>query len=307
MTITSVRVAGAGAPATPRSPAPRPRNTKVLFVVPLVLVLVVTGGVPIVYSLFLSLFDWNWGARMNFVGLQNYVELLAHSEFWLAMLRSGWFTVMAVAAELALGLVVALAVNRVRRGAGFLRTFLILPLMVSGIVVALVWKVMLDPTLGVIPRVASIFGVSVLDLLGSAASAMPTIAGIDTWWQTGFVFIILCAGLAGLPQEPFEAANMDGANAWQRFRYITLPQLAPLLLTVAAIRAVDCLKVFALVFGTTNGGPGTSTMTSQMLAYRTAFREFGMSESMTMMITYSLLIVVVVLIAMTLRRVISRA
>jgi multiple sugar transport system permease protein len=166
---------------------------------------------------------------------------------------------------------------------------------------------MLDPTLGVIPRLAGMLGIDTLDVLGSPMTALPGIAGIDSWWQTGFVFIILCAGLAALPEEPYEAANIDGASSWQRFRYITIPQLLPLVLTVAAIRAVECLKVFALIFGTTNGGPLTSTMSSQMLTYRTAFREFGMSESMTMMITYALVIVIVVGVALGIQKVVNRA
>lgn len=280
---------------------------KAAFVVPLILVLTLSSVVPIVYSLSLSFFDWNWGSRFSFVGLDNYIGLLGNEEYWASLGKTGLFTILAVAFEIVLGLLLAIAVHGVTRGVGWLRTLFILPLMVSGIVVSLVWKVMLDPSLGVIPYLLSFLGIDRADFLGTSATALPAIAGIDSWWQTGFVFIILSAGLAALPDEPFEAASVDGASALQRFRFLTLPMLTPLILTVAAIRAVDCLKVFALAFGATNGGPDQVTNTTQLLAYRTAFREFKMSESMTMMITYTLIIVVAVLVAGALRKVVRRA
>jgi len=261
------------------------------YLLPLLLALVVTSIVPVVYALYLSFFDWNWGSRFSFVGLENYAALLGNDAFWASIARTGAFTVLAVLLELVLGLALAVAVHSVSRGVGWLRTALIIPLMVSGMVVSLIWKVMLDPTLGIIPWFLARLGFNSVDLLGSPTLALPTISVLDAWWQTGFVFIILNAGLAALPQEVFEAAAVDGASAWQRFRYVALPLLRPLILTVAGIRAVDCLKVFALVFGTTDGGPGRATETTQILAYRTAFKEFAMSQSMTMMLVYALLIV----------------
>lgn len=296
--------------AAPRREAPRrPASGRgaSLYLVPMIVLLGMTSIVPIVYSLSLSLFNWNWGSRFDFVGLDNYVALLGEGEFWASLFRTAVFTLLAVAFEIVLGLAIAMAVQSMTRGLGWLRTIFILPLMVSGMVVALVWKVMLDPTLGIIPLLLGKVGLAGVDLLGSATTALPALAGIDTWWQTGFVFIILSAGLAGLPKEPFEASHVDGANAIQRFRFLTLPMMVPIILTVAAIRTVDCLKVFALAFGTTNGGPAQSTDFTQMLAYRTAFREFKMSESMTMMITYTLLIVVVLAVVGLIRKAGRRA
>lgn len=289
---------------------PRPSGSaggSFLYLVPMIVLLGISSVVPIVYSLSLSLFNWNWGSRFDFVGLDNYVALLGNGDFWASLLRTALFTILAVTFEIVLGLLIAIAVQSMTRGLGWMRTIFILPLMVSGMVVALVWKVMLDPTLGVIPFLLGMIGLPGVDLLGSATTALPTLAGIDTWWQTGFVFIILSAGLAALPKEPFEASNVDGANGLQRFRFLTLPMMAPIILTVAAIRTVDCLKVFALAFGTTNGGPSQSTDFTQMLAYRTAFREFKMSESMTMMITYTLLIVIGLAIIALVRKVGRRA
>lgn len=272
------------------------------FLAPLVLIMALTSLVPVVYALYLSFFNWNWGSRFSFIGFDNYVRTLSDGVFWAAFVRTGIFSLVAVAIELVLGFALALATHSVSRGVGWLRTVLIVPLMVSGIVVSLIWKVMLDPTLGIIPVLLGRIGIHSVDLLGNANLALPTVSGLDAWWQTGFVFIILNAGLAALPTEPFEAAAVDGASAWQRFRFITLPLMAPLILTVAGIRIVDCLKVFALVFGTTDGGPGHSTETIQFLAYRTAFKEFAISEAMTMMVVYAGIIIILVTLSLIVRR-----
>jgi multiple sugar transport system permease protein len=123
---------------------------------------------------------------------------------------------------------------------------------------------------------------------------MPTIVGIDTWWQTAFVFIVLLAGVQSLPVDPFEAAEVDGASPWQKFRYLTLPLLRPFLITVGLFRTVDCLKVFAIIFGTTGGGPVRATEAMQVLTYRTAFKQLQMSKAMAIMVIFSAFILVVV-------------
>jgi multiple sugar transport system permease protein len=125
--------------------------------------------------------------------------------------------------------------------------------------------------------------------------AMATIIMIDAWWQTAFVFIVLSAGLQALPIEPFEAAEVDGASAWQRFRYLTMPLLRPTILVVLMFRTVDCLKVFAIIFGTTGGGPLTTTESVQVFAYRLAFKQLNMSVSMTTMVIFSVFALLVLL------------
>jgi multiple sugar transport system permease protein len=131
---------------------------------------------------------------------------------------------------------------------------------------------------------------------GNASSAMPSIIMVDTWWQTAFVFIVLSAGLRSLPKEPFEAAEVDGATSLQAFRYLTLPMLKNIIITVLIFRTIDCLKVFALIFGTTGGGPGQITESVQTLAYRTAFKFLFLSRSMTLMVIFSFVILAFCLI-----------
>jgi len=262
----------------------------------MVVVLSLVSLYPVAYSIFMSFHDWNWGRRFNFVGLANFTDLLTDPNFWGALLRTVYFTVGAVAIELVLGLTLALAVAKIGRASRLVSTILLVPMMVSGIIVSVIWKIMLDPTLGVLPWFLRALRLPTTAFLGDVRWAMPSIIGIDTWWQTAFVFIVLLAGVQSLPLDPFEAAEVDGASAWQKFRYLTLPLLRPFIITVALFRTVDCLKVFAIIFGTTGGGPVRATEAMQVLTYRTAFKQLQMSKAMAIMVLFSLFILIVVLL-----------
>jgi len=277
-----------------RNPSGTRADRGTRFLIPLVVVLGLTSLYPIVFSLYMSLFDWNWGLRFNFVGLENYIDLLATGRFQTALWNTLVFTVGAVAVELVLGMSLALVVNRLGRGAAVVRTLLLVPLMVSGIIVALIWKIILDPTIGPVNLVLRQLGLPVLGFLGDPAMGMASIILIDTWWQTAFVFIVFSAGLQALPREPLEAAEVDGAGFWARLRYIMLPMLKPIILVILLFRVIDCMKVFAIIFGTTGGGPLTTTETVQVLAYRIAFKEQAMSLSMATMVVFAVVVLALV-------------
>lgn len=233
---------------------------------------------------------------MDFVGLDNYVYWLTNDKFWNALANTVCFTIGAVFIEVALGLFLATLINKISVGLGVIRTLLMLPLMVSGIVVSLMWKILLDPTLGIINYVIQLLGFKASPFLGGVTTAMPSIILIDVWWQTAYIFIILTAGIKSLPVEPFEAAKVDGANSWQSFWYLTLPMVKPVLLVAIIFRTIDCLKVFAIIYGTTGGGPGQVTEAIQTLAYRTAFSFLEMSRGMTLMVIFSVMIMAVILL-----------
>jgi multiple sugar transport system permease protein len=125
---------------------------------------------------------------------------------------------------------------------------------------------------------------------------MPTLIGVDVWWQTAFVFIIILAGLQSIPQEPIESARIEGATEWQITRYIRLPMIKSLVLLVIIFRSIDTLKIFDLVWGITGGGPGISTEVVQTYSYRLAFGFLQMSKSMTVMILFSSVVISLTLI-----------
>lgn len=261
-----------------------------LYLAPLTVFFVIVTIYPVIFAAYNSLFDWRWGKTRNFIGLENYISLIKSSNFWTSIFNTFAFALAAVGVEIVLGVAMAVLLNGLRgRIKNLVRGILLLPLMVSGIVVATVWKIMLDPTFGIIPQ---IFGnLSPTDAyLGDPTYALPILVGIDTWWQTAFVFIIITAALDSLPQEPFEAAAVDGAGAFKSFWHITLPQLRPWLLLIAAIRLVETLKVFDLIFGTTGGGPQRATETIQVTTYLTGFKSLHMSEAMALMMLFLLLI-----------------
>ena len=272
------------------------------FILPCLFVLAFTSLYPVGFGLVVSLTNWNWGSQFDFVGGANYSNLLGDAEFWTVIKNTVVFATCATAIEVALGFYLAVQVDKLAIRTDLIRAFIMLPLMVSGIVVALMSKVMFDPFLGIINHLIGAFGLGPSAFYGAADTAMPSIIGVDVWWQTAFVFIIMLAGLRGLPTDPVEAARVEGANEFTIFWRLKFPMLRSLLVTVVIIRAIDTLKVFDIVFGTTGGGPALATEVMQTFVYRTAFSYQQFGKAMAAMILFSLLILVISLALQRLQR-----
>lgn len=266
------------------------------FILPCLGVLAFTSIYPVVFGLGISLTDWNWGGRLSFVGLDNYGRLMGEKEFWTVVRNTMVFASLATTIEVALGFYLAVQVDRLPVRTDVIRAFLMVPLMVSGIVVALMSKVLFDPFLGIINYLIGLAGYGPSAFYGAADTAMASVLLVDVWWQTAFVFIIMLAGLKGLPRDPIEAAQVEGASSLTIFWRIKFPLLKSLLLTVLVIRSIDTLKVFDIVFGTTGGGPGLATEVLQTLAYRTAYGFLQIGKSMTIMILFGALVLAICLI-----------
>ena len=266
------------------------------FIAPCVLVLALTSLYPVGFGFGISLTDWNWGARLSYVGLDNYADLLGEAEFWTVVRNTLVFACLATAIEVALGYYLAVQVDRLPIRTDLIRGLLMVPLMVSGIVVALMSKVLFDAFLGIVNYLIGLAGFGPSAFYGAADTAMASIILVDVWWQTAFVFIIMLAGLQGLPREPIEAAEVEGASNFAIFWHIKFPLLRPLLFTVLVIRSIDTLKVFDIVFGTTGGGPGLATEVLQTLAYRTAYGYLQIGKSMTIMVLFGILILAICLV-----------
>ena len=263
------------------------------FILPCLFVLAFTSLYPVGFGLVVSLTNWNWGSQFDFVGGANYSNLLGDAEFWTVIKNTIVFATCATAIEVALGFYLAVQVDKLRIRTDLIRALIMLPLMVSGIVVALMSKVMFDPFLGIINHLIGLLGFGPSAFYGAVDSAMPSIIGVDVWWQTAFVFIIMLAGLRGLPTDPVEAARVEGASEFTIFWRIKFPMLRSLTITVIIIRAIDTLKVFDIVFGTTGGGPALATEVMQTFVYRTAYSYQQIGKAMTAMILFSLLILVI--------------
>ena len=272
------------------------------FILPCLFVLAFTSLYPVGFGLVVSLTNWNWGSQFDFVGGTNYADLLTDAEFWTVIKNTIVFATCATAIEVALGFYLAVQVDKLAIRTDLIRALIMLPLMVSGIVVALMSKVMFDPFLGIINHLIGMLGLGPSAFYGAADTAMPSVIGVDVWWQTAFVFIIMLAGLRGLPTDPVEAARVEGANEFTIFWRLKFPMLRSLLITVVIIRAIDTLKVFDIVFGTTGGGPALATEVVQTFVYRTAFSYQQFGKAMAAMILFSLVILVISLALQRLQR-----
>ena len=264
-------------------------STGYYFLLPSIIVLGFTSVYPAVYSFILSFYNWNWGTQQDFVGLSNYFFLLGDREFWIVIKNTFLFAFFACSIEVTLGILLAIYIDRISFGAGIIRSILLIPLMISGIVVSLMSKMMLNKLFGVIPYLMKQIGFS-SGFYGTKDSAMWTLIGVDAWWQTAFVFIIILAGLQSIPKEPIEAARIDGVSEWGITKYIRLPMIRSLIFLVILFRSIDTLKIFDLVWGATGGGPGLSTEVVQTYAYRTAYGFLQMSKAMTVIVIFSVIV-----------------
>ena len=266
------------------------KQTPYFFLLPSILILAFTSLYPICYSIYYSLFNWRWGNEKDFVGLSNYIFLLTDKDFWIIIKNTFVFAFFACLVEIIVGVLLAIYIDRIKYGSTIIRTLLLIPLMISGISVTMLFKVILDNMFGIIPYFLSFIGIK-SNFFGSYDAAMPTIIGLDVWWQTSFVFIIILAGFQSIPSEPIEAAKMDGASEWEITRYIRLPMIRSLLFLVLIFRSIDTLKVFDIIWGTTGGGPGLATEALQTYAYRVAYSFLEMSKSMTVMVLFSIVVI----------------
>ena len=266
------------------------KQTPYFFLLPSILILAFTSFYPICYSIYYSFFNWRWGNEKDFVGLSNYIFLLTDKDFWIIIKNTFVFAFFACLIEIIVGVLLAIYIDRIKYGSTIIRTLLLIPLMISGISVTMLFKVILDNMFGIIPYFLSFIGIK-SNFFGSYDAALPTIIGLDIWWQTSFVFIIILAGFQSIPSEPIEAAKMDGATEWEVTKYIRLPMIRSLLFLVIIFRSIDTLKVFDIIWGTTGGGPGLATEALQTYAYRVAYSFLEMSKSMTVMVLFSVVVI----------------
>ncbi|MBO8127510.1 MAG: sugar ABC transporter permease [Firmicutes bacterium] len=268
------------------------------FVIPAILALGVLTLYPVLFGLYTSLHSWNWLAgqaeNMTFKGLGNYIELLKDPYFLNSIGRTLYFTLLAVGIQFILGFTVALLLNEEIKGSWFFRSAVIFPMMISDIVAALIWRSLLDPTLGPLNYYLEMLHIPAPNWLASTSAVIPGLAMVDTWWQTGNIALILLAGLQSLPKDRFEMAQVDGASGWKMLRYITIPGLKPFILVALIFRTIDCLRVFALSWGITAGGPMRASEVSQLYIYSQGVgRLLRMGYSAALAIAFSLIVGVI--------------
>jgi multiple sugar transport system permease protein len=256
--------------------APTQRRGEVMLLLgPAVLYLVAFSIFPLVVSLVRSFEDYNSQTdSWRWVGLGNYRDLVSSGDFWSTVEHTLVLMGAGVAIQVVLGTALALFFNQQLRGATIVRAILILPMLLTPIVVGLMWRSLLNPDWGLLNWVFVQLGFGHIGWFSDPTTALWTLILVDCWQWTPFVFVIVYARLQALPQEVFEAGSVDGANWFQRTRYITLPLLMPAIVFAAVFRAIDAFRTFDLVYGLTNGGPVQATSTLSFQAFQQGFEFF---------------------------------
>jgi multiple sugar transport system permease protein len=216
----------------------------------------------------------------NFIGFAYYKQFLTDSRMWAALANTFFFTAVSVAAELVLGLWIALLISKQFRGSGLVRAAVLVPWAVPTVISAMMWKFLYDGQNGIVAHLFELAGLvpDMATLLTTKAGAMFSVILADVWKTTPFMALLLFAGLQTIPQSLYEAAEVDGANKLQRFFRITLPMLKSTILVSLLFRTLDAFRVFDLIYALTGGGPANSTETISILAYKTMFAQMSFGE-----------------------------
>ncbi len=250
------------------------------FAAPGFAMLAIVMGFPLVYAVLMALSSQTLlhPGLLPFKGLANFQAVLSDPHFWEATWLTVVYSIVTVAGEFVFGLAIALMLNKTVRMRPIYFALLTIPMAMSPVSVSLIWRMLLQPNLGIVNHVLESLGIGGIDWLGSPSLALWTMAGIDIWQQVSFVILILAAGLASLPRDPYEAAAVDGATSWQQFWHITLPLLKPVAMITVVIQLINEFRTYDLPYVLTRGGPGNSTEVLSFFAYRRAFLGLSLNE-----------------------------
>ena len=262
------------------------KNLRFVLIVPAVVLLLLLTVFPIIYILYFSFFEYssNVDVPHQFVGLENFKRLLTDEAFHNALKNTIFFTVVAVSIEFALGLGFALLVMNFIEKVSIIKTILLIPMMIAPIAVAITWKFLYAPFVSPFNHLRMKLGQAPILFTSDVKLAMPSIIFVDIWQWTPFIFLMMLAGLASLPKEPYEAAQIDGASSWQQFRDLTWKFLQPVIIITLLLRIMDAFRLFDQVFILTRGGPASVTDTLSFHIYKVAFRfwDIGWAAAMSL-------------------------
>ncbi|UXS32547.1 sugar ABC transporter permease [Agrobacterium tumefaciens] len=272
------------------------------FVIPALVVISAVIVFPWVFTLWMSAHRWTLGQEQSFIGFENYIRLASDGRFWESLWHTLIYTVLSVVAPLFLGTLAALVFDAQFPLRGFLRGVFVMPMMATPVAIALVWTMMFHPQLGVLNYLLSFVGIGPLEWIYNQSTVIPSLVLVETWQWTPLVMLIVLGGLAAVPREPYESAEIDGANAWQKFRYLTMPMIAPFLMIAVIIRSIDAVKSFDIIYAMTQGGPGTASETINIYLYNTAFAYYDIGYGSAMAVVFFIIIVALSFVLLMVRQ-----
>jgi len=297
---TTVQIAAAQAKPAPERELRRPSYWP--FVAPALIVVLAVIVFPWLFTIWMSFNEWKVGSPIAFVGAANYARLPADPRFVEAVEHTLVYTALSVLLPVILGTFAAVIFHIKFPLRGFLRAVFIMPMMATPVAIALVWTMMFHPQLGVLNYLLSLVGIPPQLWVFHPATVIPSLVLVETWQWTPLVMLIVLGGIAALPTEPYESAEIDGAGIWQMFRYITLPLILPFIFIAAMIRTIDAVKSFDVIFAITQGGPGSASETINLYLYSVAFVYYDLGYGSAIAVIFFILIVMLAAVLLYLRQ-----
>lgn len=271
--------------------------TGYLFLLPSFIGFLIFMFIPMIASFFLSFTNYDGLSKIKLVGITNYLELLSDDTFRISLSNNLLYTAVTIPVGIVIALFIAISLNKNLPGTKLLRTFYFFPFITSWVAVSIIWKALFDPTIGPINSFLMSIGISnPPQWLASTACAMPAIIITAIWKNAGYNMIILIAGLQTIPEELYEAVEIDGANGKQKFFNVTLPMLSPVMFFVTIISIISSFKVFDPVLVMTNGGPARATNVLVYDIYQEGFQFFKMGYASAIAFVLFIIIMIITLI-----------
>ncbi len=271
-----------------------------MFVLPALVAMLVIMVAPMLFSVFISLNDVHLlhdGGKFTFIGLGNYISMLKDPRVWNALRVTVLFFVLALAMETFLGLAISMMLDRQFLGRSFFKSMIIIPMFMTPVVAGLIWRVFFDPLNGMINW---LLGGYPHDWLGNMTGAFLCTVFVDIWQWTPFMILMFTAALDGVNSELYEAARVEGANEWNIIRSIKLPMLKNTIFVVCALRGIDLLKAFDVIYVMTKGGPAGATETITMYSYLVGFNYFRIGYATAIVLLFA--VVVTIILSIVIKR-----
>jgi len=267
------------------------RHMHIAYPAPAMITLFIVVIFPIIYNIYMSINKWKIGlGSPKYIGLQNYIEAFSDPRFWNGLKVMFYFSGLSLSLEIILGLLIAVYFNKEFKGSNFVQTIYIFPFAATPVAIALIWRIMLNPQIGVLNYFLRLVGLPGSLWVSDTRTVIISLVLVDVWKWTPMITLIVLAGLKSLPRDPYEAAVIDGANAFHIFSYITVPLIRPVLITALTLRSLDNLKEFDIIYTITQGGPGIASETLYLYSYKTAFSFFKAGYGSTLIIIVFLLV-----------------
>ncbi|RJX41279.1 sugar ABC transporter permease [Paenibacillus pinisoli] len=280
------------------------RNQKWIYTMPAVLFVLLMMVFPILYTFRISFYEWSMSSTTppKWVGFDNYIALLSDARFWVTVKQTFIFTFGALIVQTVLGVAIAVLLHREFFGKNLVKTIFLLPMVATPVAMGLVWLLIYEPSIGAANTLLKMIGLSPQLWIASPSQVMPSLILMDVWMWTPMISLIVMAGLATLPTEPYEAADVDGASTWQKFWYVTLPLLRPTIIVAVMLRLIDVLKTFDIIYATTQGGPNMKSETLNIYGYTLGFQYFKLGMASTLLVIFFAIVMALTLLMIYVRK-----